>query len=116
MKQGLLLLEGEVWNVDLSPVVGREQAGKRPAIVISTNNYNVMPNALVILVPLTTTSKNLPHFLEIRPPEGGLDRVSYAICDQPRAVSVDRLIVKRGQVTPATLQTVRRLLSMFIGS
>ena len=47
-------LRGEVWLVDLDPTRGREQAGKRPALVISTNEFNGSPADLVVIVPITS--------------------------------------------------------------
>ena len=50
---------GEVWNVDLDPVRGREQAGRRPALVISVDLFNRGPSGLVVLLPITSRYRGL---------------------------------------------------------
>lgn len=50
-------LRGEVWEVDLDPRRGREQAGVRPCLVVSTNGLNRSRFGTVIVCPLTTTRR-----------------------------------------------------------
>lgn len=45
-----------VWT-DLSPVTGREQDGRRPAVIISTADYLRAVRGLVVIVPLTTSDR-----------------------------------------------------------
>ena len=49
---------GEVWDLVLSPVVGHEQGGMRPALVVSNDEYNVTPHGLCIVVPVTGTCRH----------------------------------------------------------
>ena len=51
---------GEIWLADLNPVHGREQAGRRPCLVVSVNPFNQGPAELVIVLPLTTKDKGIP--------------------------------------------------------
>src|SRR3990170_1190644 len=44
---------GEVWMTDLSPVRGHEQAGRRPALIVSDTVFNQGPAGLVIVLPIT---------------------------------------------------------------
>ena len=53
-------LRGEVWLVDLNPTRGREQAGKRPVLVVSTNGFNKSPADLVVIAPITSKDKSIP--------------------------------------------------------
>jgi len=48
-------LRGDVWDLDLNPIIGREQAGFRPALVLSVDLFNVGPAELVVTVPITRT-------------------------------------------------------------
>ena len=50
---------GDVVNIDLSPQVGHEQAGHRPALVLSANTYNSQVG-LAIVCPITSKSKEYP--------------------------------------------------------
>lgn len=47
---------GEIWNVNFDPQVGCERAGVRPALVISHNRFNRLPNDLCIVAPITGTT------------------------------------------------------------
>ncbi|HVE67521.1 MAG TPA: type II toxin-antitoxin system PemK/MazF family toxin [Solirubrobacteraceae bacterium] len=97
--------QGEVWDCELDPVVGHEQAGRRPCLVISVDAIGRGPSGLVIVVPL---SRSNPTRLDVRvdPPEGGLRAVSHALPYHVRTVSRRRLIRRRGWVGDATLSEV----------
>ncbi len=68
---------GEVWSANLSPTVGREQAGDRPVLVISTDMFNHGTASLVFVLPLTRTDRNILLHVPLEPPEGGLKTASY---------------------------------------
>ena len=69
---------GEIWFLNLDPTKGREQAGNRPALVVSVDLFNQGPAELVIVAPLTTKFKGVPFHVPITPPEGGLTQPSFA--------------------------------------
>ncbi len=102
--------EGEVWDINLDPPVGREQGGIRPVLVISADVFNDIPNGLHIVVPITGTNRNVRAHLPVRPPEGGLTKPSVVMCDQVRAVSELRFLRRRGVVPEDLLFTVQRLV------
>lgn len=97
--------QGEVWDCQLNPVAGHEQAGRRPCLVISVDQFGKGPSELAIVVPITRTNRTALD-TRIDPPEGGLSDVSYAQPYQVRAVSRERLVRRRGSVRAATLTTV----------
>jgi len=105
---------GEIWLVDFDPRVGREQGGIRPALVISSDDFNELEHGLRIIVPITRKDRGLPFHVRIEPPEGGLGSVSMIMCEQERSQSVDRFLRRRGAVMPATLQTVQQIVARFI--
>jgi len=82
---------GEVWRISLDPVAGHEQAGDRPALIVSDDRLNASAAGLVIVVPLSRTRRDIPSHVEVRAPEGGVRETSYAMCEQVRAISVERL-------------------------
>ncbi|OYV95604.1 MAG: growth inhibitor PemK, partial [Planctomycetia bacterium 21-64-5] len=47
-------VRGEVWTVNLDPVRGHEQAGTRPALIVSVNRFNHGPAGLVVVLPITS--------------------------------------------------------------
>lgn len=101
--------QGEVWDCQLSPVEGHEQAGRRPCLVISVDQLGTGPSELAIVVPITRTRRIALDY-EIEPPEGGLTDTSYAQPYQVRTVSRERLVARRGKVRDATLgEVIRRV-------
>lgn len=96
----------EVWFVDLDPLVGREQAGRRPALVVSVDQIGSGPSDLCIVVPLTTTDRPNPLYVEIVPPEGGMRERCWATPEMVRSISRRRLVERWGTVRPSTLKAV----------
>ncbi len=105
---------GEVWNINFNPQVGREQAGIRPALVISHDRFNLLPNGLHIVVPITGTDRGLAYHIPVSPPEGGLIKTSFIMCDQEKSQSIDRFIDRRGAVNDATLHRVQDVVAALI--
>ncbi len=99
-------LRGEIWTVDLNPTRGREQAGRRPALVVSTNRFNEGPADLVIVLPMTSKAKGIPLHVEVNAPEGGVKKQSYIKCEDIRSISKSRLDKRWGSISPATLAAV----------
>jgi mRNA interferase MazF len=106
---------GEVWLVDLNPVRGHEQAGIRPALIISEDLFNKGPAGLVVVIPITSVSKGIPLHVEIRPPEGGLREVSYAKCEDVRSISKKRLLRPLGRVREETIAQIEDGLKILLG-
>jgi mRNA interferase MazF len=108
---------GEIWLIDFGEPIGREQSGRRPALIVSANPLNEGPAGIVIAVPLTTTHRDLPSHIEIDSHNGsGLDEVSYAKCEDVKSISEQRLIARLGaaeeQVMFQTARALRYLLDL----
>jgi mRNA interferase MazF len=58
---------GEIWLVNLNPTLGPEQAGIRPAMIISVDTFNQGPADLVVVLPLTTIDKRVPFACQGQP-------------------------------------------------
>jgi mRNA interferase MazF len=97
---------GEVWLVDLNPTRGHEQAGTRPALVVSADELNQGPAGLVIVVPMTTTERGIPLHVSVDRSEGGIDQRSFIKCEDVRSISEQRLVRRLGVVSPDTLSLV----------
>jgi len=107
---------GEVWYIQLDPTRGREQAKTRPCIVLSINAFNKGSSQLVIIVPLTTKFGGRFDFISIVPPEGGVSQVSYALCEQLRTVSIERLTGESlGLVHADTLVNIEFRIKALLG-
>lgn len=105
---------GEVWLVDLSPTRGHEQAGRRPAVVVSTDAFNHGPAGLVVVLPLTTTQRGTPLHVPIEPPCGGVSRPSYAKCEDVRSISTNRLAERWGTLDDETMALIEDRLRILL--
>ena len=104
----------DVWLVNLNPTRGHEQAGQRPALIVSTDLFNHGPAGLVVVVPLTTRHKGIPLHVAVEPPEDGVRETSYAKCEDVRSISVERMIEAWGSVSPATMAAVEDRLRILL--
>lgn len=95
------------------PQVGHEQRGLRPALVVSSDEFNDVPHHLRIVAPITGTDRGLSNHIPIVPPEGGLSKPSVIMCEQVKSQSVLRFRRKRGNASPETLAAVRRRIALF---
>lgn len=107
-------LRGEIWTVSFDPIRGREQAGTRPALILSINRFNRSPAELVVVIPITSKSKGIPWHVPVQPPEGGVKTASYIKTEDVRSVSKDRLSKRWGAVSPATMSEVADRLRILL--
>lgn len=108
--------QGEIWMSDLNPVIGSEQAGRRPVVILSGNLMNKFLQ-VVITAPLTSKIKNYQGNPILEPSNrNGLKLESELMVFHIRSISKDRLIEKVGEISSdelkmalATLQDITTL-------
>lgn len=106
---------GEIWLVDFGEPIGREQAGRRPAVVVSADRLNESRAGVVIVVPCTTTRRGLPSHVELDPTTtSGLDHASYAKCEDVKSISDRRLVTRLGAAEEAALFDIARALGLLL--
>jgi mRNA interferase MazF len=105
---------GEVWLVDFGEPMGREQSGRRPAVVVSADGLNESRAGIVIVVPCTTARRGLPSHVELDPDSSGLDQLSYAKCEDVKSVSVERLIARLGHAPIDAMFDIARALRFLL--
>jgi mRNA interferase MazF len=104
------MTRGEVWLVNLDPVVGSEVGKQRPAVVVQNDLAN-RTSPTVTVVPLTTSVERVfPFQVLVEAGEAGLPRASKALCEQVRTVSCQRLVRCLGRLSAARLLDVRTAL------
>jgi mRNA interferase MazF len=108
-------LRGEVWEISLDAVIGHEQAGSRPALIVSVDLFNEGPADLVVVAPITRTARKVRWHVPVSPPEGGLVADSYMQCESVRSVSKQRLKRRRCRVSDVTLEQVEDRLRILMG-
>ncbi|MHB8996127.1 MAG: type II toxin-antitoxin system PemK/MazF family toxin [Armatimonadota bacterium] len=106
---------GQVWMANFDPVVGHEQAGMRPAVVISVDRLNHGPSNRVIVVPTTSRDLGIQLHVRIEPPEGGFSVTSFARPEDIRAISPLRLLRQMGDVEEETMQGILLRVSTLLG-
>jgi mRNA interferase MazF len=100
---------------DLDPVIGHEQGGRRPFLVVSINPMNKSAARLAIGVPLTTTDRSTRMHVRLDPPEGGLNRVSFATPEMVRSVSTARLRNRIGYASADTVEMIAQRIGILVG-
>jgi mRNA interferase MazF len=105
---------GELWLVDFGEPIGREQSGRRPAVVVSADPLNESRAGVAIVVPTTTTPRGLPSHVEIDPTSSGLDELSYAKCEDVKSISEQRLIAQLGAVSDVVMLEIARALRFLL--
>jgi mRNA interferase MazF len=96
----------------LDPHVGREQSGRRPVVVVSSDGYIDVVTRLLIVVPVSRSDRGWPNHVRLTGVPGLSD--SFAITEQPRTISRDRLGDPIGRVDESCLSDIKRWLADFL--
>jgi mRNA interferase MazF len=105
---------GDLYWVRLDPIEGSEQAGTRPAVVVSRDAINRY-SPVVLICPLTNAShvtRLYPSDVLVRAPEGGLRVDSVVLTLQLRAVAKPRLLERLGQLEPSTMAKIEAAIKI----
>lgn len=107
-------MQKEIWMVDLEPVVGSEQGGTRPVIIISGPSMNAH-YPVVFICPLTSKIKPYKGCPVIQPDKNNkLKAVSQAIPFQIRTIAKSRLKKKIGSISEDQLDEIKRGLDIYL--
>ena len=108
------LRRGDLVWADFSPTRGREQTGERPAVIVAANQYlESVPN-LVIVLPITTVDRGWPQHVRLGGESVDLRKPSWALTEQPRAISRDRLTRSAGRIDADCLAEIDQWLRDFL--
>ncbi|HHQ47760.1 MAG TPA: type II toxin-antitoxin system PemK/MazF family toxin [Acidobacteria bacterium] len=101
---------GDVYWVNLDPMVGSEVGKKRPAVILQNDLAN-RTSPTVTVVPLSGSVERVyPFQVRIPAGEAGLERESKALCEQIRTVSRQRLLERIGRLGAERLREIRTAL------
>ena len=103
---------GQIYLADLNPVMGSEQGGVRPVIVIQNDLGNKYSPTVIVAAITTRKKKPLPTHALILANE--LPRDSYALLEQIRTIDKSRLISYMGKVSDKELDAINEALSVSI--
>ena len=106
---------GDIYYADLGNVVGSEQTGIRPVVVIQ-NNIGNRYSKTVIVLPVTSRNKNkLPTHVSIAGNKYGLEKDSIILAEQIRTIDKSRLISKIGRLDKKILEDVKEAILISCG-
>ena len=108
---------GDIYRADLDPVVGSEQGGVRPVVIIQ-NDMGNLHSPTVIVAAVTTRCKKpeLPVHVRITAEESGLARDSVVLTEQVRTLEKTRLTRYLGTLTEEAMGRIDRALQMSLGT
>jgi mRNA interferase MazF len=108
------ILRGDIVWADLNPVKGREQAGRRPVLVLSHDIFNER-SGTVIAVALTSQPPRAGFPLTLELKARGLPKRSWAKISQIRTLSVERIGRRFARASPEELSQVVEGLNEIVG-
>lgn len=110
------IVRGEIYYADLSPVVGSEQGGVRPVLVIQNdvgNKYS--PTIIIAAITSQLTKAKLPTHIELNKDKYNLVKDSVVLLEQIRTLDKRRLKERIGVVDKATMQSIDVALMISLG-
>lgn len=112
----MIVKRGEIYYADLSPVVGSEQGGVRPVIIIQNDMGNKhSPTVIISAITSQIDKAKLPTHVEISSEEYGLNKDSVVLLEQIRTLDKRRLKEKIGQMTDKDMIKVDKALKISVG-
>ena len=111
-----MIKRGELYYADLSPVVGSEQGGVRPVLVVQNdigNKYS--PTVIAAAVTSKINKAKLPTHIEISASEYGLSKDSVVLLEQIRTLDKKRLKERIGELSNQTMVLVDDALLISLG-
>jgi len=107
---------GEIYFANLNPVVGSEQGGVRPVLILQNDTGNkYSPTTIVAAVTSKHKRARLPTHVPLAAREGPLDKDSVVLLEQVRTIDKTRLKEKIGKLSPEELAQVQDALKLSLG-
>jgi mRNA interferase MazF len=111
-----VIKRGDVYFADLSPVVGSEQGGVRPVLIIQNDIGNrFSPTVIVAAITAQIQKAKLPTHVEINAKRYGFDRDSVILLEQLRTIDKQRLTDKITNLDTEMMERVDEALQISLG-
>ena len=111
-----MIKRGELYFADLSPVVGSEQGGVRPVLVVQNdigNKYS--PTSIAAAITSKINKAKLPTHIELSSKEYGLEKDSVVLLEQIRTIDKTRLKEKIGEITEEKMNQINKAMLISLG-
>jgi len=107
---------GDVILCDLNPIIGSEQSGIRPAVILQIDRANVA-SPHTIIAPFTSKIRKaiLPSHVFVPSGNGGLTKDSVILCEQIRVIDKQRIVKILGHLSNSYITEIEKALSIILG-
>ena len=115
-KEAIMIKRGEIYYADLSPVVGSEQGGLRPVLIVQNdvgNKYS--PTVIAAAITSQISKAKLPTHIDVFADSYGLAKDSVILLEQIRTIDKKRLKEKMGHLDDALMSRVDDAISVSFG-
>lgn len=112
----MIIKRGDIYYADLSPVVGSEQGGVRPVLIVQNdigNKYS--PTVIAAAITSQINKAKLPTHIEISAQEYGLQKDSVILLEQIRTIDKKRLREKIGHLDDELMDKVNEAIGISFG-
>lgn len=107
---------GDIYYADLSPVVGSEQGGIRPVLIVQNDVGNrFSPTVIAAAITSRQEKARLPTHIMLSSAKSGLTRDSVVLLEQIRTLDKRRLKERMGRLEPSAMQRVDEAISVSFG-
>ena len=107
---------GDIYYADLSPVVGSEQGGMRPVLIVQNDTGNrYSPTVIAAAITSQTNKARLPTHIALKDPNCGLSRDSVVLLEQIRTLDKRRLREKMGHVDARIMEQIDTAIAVSFG-
>lgn len=111
-----IIKRGDIYYADLSPVVGSEQGGMRPVLIVQNDTGNKhSPTVIAAAITSQTGKAKLPTHIELSGQSVGLTRDSVILLEQIRTLDKSRLREKMGRLDGETMTRVDNAIAVSFG-
>jgi len=112
----VVVKRGDIFYADLSPVLGSEQGGVRPVLVVQNDVGNKFsPTVIIAAITSQINKAKLPTHLEITADEFGLSKDSVILLEQIRTIDKKRLRERIGRLDDELMEKVGNALNISLG-
>ena len=114
--KALNIKRGDIYYADLSPVVGSEQGGVRPVLIVQNNVGNrFSPTVIAAAITSQQSKAKLPTHIPLYSGTSGLSKDSVVLLEQVRTIDKRRLKEKMGTVDEASMNAINNAISISFG-
>ncbi len=107
---------GDIYYADLSPVIGSEQGGVRPVLIVQNDVGNrFSPTVIAAAITSQQTKAKLPTHITIGAQTSGLTKDSVVLLEQVRTIDKKRLKEKMGSVDDNSMKEINNAISVSFG-